>query len=183
MSKLIVFDARFAYGVKTPYSWQKHDRSTWPEGHDGHLHQKYSRYEARYFPVGSQLTASKNVAASGLTRGRRRGEDKKQPKPATDAWSFRERVQPRAMVLAGSSLFLAGWRDAFAIEEKTGRALDPAKPDPRPALLWAMATADGKTLVEYDLDCEPAFDALIAAYGRLYLSLKDGSLLCMGKAD
>jgi outer membrane protein assembly factor BamB len=182
LSKLIVFDGAAAYGVKTPYSWQKHDRSLWPAGHDGHLHQKYARYEARYFPVGSQLTATRNGAAPGLSRDERRGKKRGGPAPAA-VWSFRESVQPRAMVLAGDRLFLAGWHDAMAVEEKTGRALHPRNPDPRAAFLWVLSTKDGKRLAEYELDCEPAFDAMSAAYGRLFLSTKDGSIRCMGAAD
>jgi uncharacterized LabA/DUF88 family protein len=87
------------------------------------------------------------------------------------------------MVLAGDRLFLAGWRDAMAVEVKTGRALNPRNPDPRPAFLWVLSTKDGERLAEYDLDCELAFDAMSAAYGRLFLSTKDGTIRCMDAAD
>jgi len=181
LSKLIVFDADFAYGVKNPYSWQKYDRDLWPEGHDGHLHQKYSRYKAKDFPVGSRICATKNGASGGLSPQKRRGKrSKRAPKASADVWSVREPLQPRAMVLAGDVLFLAGWVDALAIREKTGRPLDPDNPDPRPAFLRAVSPADGKKLAEYDLDCEPVFDGMAAAYGRLYVPLKDGTVLCMG---
>ena len=46
------------------------------------------------------------------------------------------------------------------------------------ALLWAVATADGKRLAEYKLDAMPAFDSMAAARGRLYLSTTDGRVLC-----
>ena len=38
----------------------------------------------------------------------------------------------------------------------------------------------GKKLVELKLDSPPVFDGLIAARERLFLSLRDGTVLCMG---
>jgi hypothetical protein len=49
------------------------------------------------------------------------------------------------------------------------------------AVLRAHSTADGSTLNEQKLDSPPVFDGLIAAKGRLYMSLVDGSVLCMGQ--
>ena len=179
--KLIAFDADFAYAVRSRYTWLKHDRTMWPESHDGHLHQKYARYKAENFPVGVVISAVRNGAGAGLSAQKRRGkgQDKAQG-PALEAWSIQEPIQPRAMVLAGDALFLAGWRDAVAIREGTGRPIDPANPDPRPVFLRAVSPADGSRTAEYELDCEPVFDGMAAAYGRLYVALKDGTVLCMG---
>ena len=82
------------------------------------------------------------------------------------------------MILAADHLFLAGWIDALAIQERTGRALNPKNPDPRDSVLRVLSTADGTQLAEYRLSSEPAFDGLCAARGRLYLTLKDGTALC-----
>jgi hypothetical protein len=43
-----------------------------------------------------------------------------------------------------------------------------------------MSAAYGKVLGEYSLEAEPVFDGMVAAYGKLYLSLKDGSVVCYG---
>ena len=181
-SKLIVFDEDRAYGVMNPYTWLKRTRTMWPEGHDGHLHQKYSRYEPNQFPIGTKIAAATNGAPPGTSPDQRRGKGKKPtPNRAAEVWSVQQPIQPRAMVLAGDVLFLAGWRDAVAIRPKTGRALDPQNPDPRPAVLRALSTTDGKTLAEHQLAGEPIFDGLIAAYGKLFLSMKDGALLCYGQ--
>jgi len=178
-SKLIVFDADAAYGVKNPYSWQKHSRDLWPADHEGHLHQKYSRYEAEHFPVGVRIAATPNQAAPASPREKQRGKARTPaPKPAAFAWSVQQPIQPRAMLLAGDVLFLAGWRDALAVQTKTGRPLDTDDPDPRPTFLWVLSAADGKTLNEYPLAAEPVFDGLAAAYGRLYLPMKDGTVTC-----
>ena len=183
-AKLIVFDADRAIGVMNPYTWLKRTSGLWPKGHDGHLHQKYSRYETRYFPIGVKIAATKNGVARASGPDARRGKGKKRGEtPVADAWSIEEPIQPRAALLAGDTLFLAGWQDAVAIQEKTGRPLDPKKPDPRPACLWTLSTADGKTLSEHKLDCEPVFDGLIAAYNKLFLSMKDGTIRCFGGAE
>ncbi|MFP4058463.1 MAG: PQQ-binding-like beta-propeller repeat protein [Candidatus Brocadiia bacterium] len=173
-AKLIVFDADLAYGVMNPYTWLKHTRAMWPEDHDGHLHQKYSRYRASQFPVGVKIAATSNAA----DRQERRGEAG-EAAPA-GRWSTHEPIQPRAMVLAGDRLFLAGWRDAVAVHERTGRPLDPDQPDPRPAFLWVRSATDGAEEAAYPLDAEPVFDGLIAAYGRLFLSAQDGTVRCFG---
>jgi hypothetical protein len=77
------------------------------------------------------------------------------------------------MVLAGEKLFLVGPpREALQSQE----AYDGAQG----AILCAVSARDGKILSEYPLDALPVFDGLAAAQGRLYLSLKDGRLMCLG---
>jgi len=63
-----------------------------------------------------------------------------------------------AMVLAGDTLFLAGIKGS----------------------LLAFGAADGKQLVERDLPA-PIWDGMIAAYQRLYVTTKDGRILCLGR--
>ena len=87
--------------------------------------------------------------------------------------------QPRAIALAGETLVLAGWLDAIAIQPKTGLPLDPANPDPRDCVLRTLSTNGGKILNEYKIPAEPAYDGLAVAYGRIYLPLKDGTVICL----
>ena len=82
----------------------------------------------------------------------------------------------RAMVLAGDTLFVAGppdraLRSPLAFQGKRG------------AVLAAVAAADGKPLRQYKLDALPAFDGMAAAGGRLFLTLANGTLLCLGTPD
>jgi len=176
---LIVFDAKYAYGVMDPYTWLKATPAMWPANHNGHMHQKYSRYSAKDFPVGVTIAAAPNRVSPAASAKARRSQ--RAPRgSASDQWSVHDTVQPRAMVLARDVLFLAGWRDALAVQPKTGQPVDPADPDPRRPFLRAVAAADGKVLAEYPLDCDPVFDGLAAAYGRLYVSLNNGSVVCMG---
>ena len=159
LGKLLAFDDQSAYGVQSLYTFLKHAKQMHPPTHEGHLHQKYARYKADYFPIGGR------VYAQG-SQGQR--------------WEMNVPLQIRAMVLAGRVLFLAGWRDAVGIAEGTGVALGDESKEDLEAVLWAVSSDDGQKLAEYELASQPAFDGLVAAGGRLYLSLKNGTVLCMG---
>jgi len=84
-------------------------------------------------------------------------------------------VRIRGMVKAGDTLFVAGPPDEFDPQ-------DPLAPfeDRRGARLAAVSAADGETLSEIALDCPPVFDGVIAAGGRLFASLRDGSVIALG---
>ncbi len=160
--QLIAFDDTRTVSVASPYTGLKNRRKRQAEKYDqvGHFHQKFTRYKPEWFPVGTVLTAS----------GRRKG----------GGWSHDVPLQPRAMVLGGEKLVLAGWRDAVVVEPKTGRPLDPGNPDPRECVLQLRSSGTGKVLFEADLPAEPVFDGLAAASGRLLLSLKNGTVICLG---
>jgi hypothetical protein len=48
------------------------------------------------------------------------------------------------------------------------------------ALLWAVSTG-GEKLAEYKPDSIPAWDAMAASHGRLYLATTDGNVRCFGE--
>lgn len=92
-------------------------------------------------------------------------------------WTQWAKVRIRAMVKAGDLLFAAGEPDE----------LDPRDPyaaleGRRGARLVAFSAEDGKTVSQLNLDQPPVFDGLIAARGRLFVSLADGSLACFSAA-
>ena len=84
-------------------------------------------------------------------------------------------IRMRSMVLAGKHLFAAGPPDVVP-EDDPYAALDGRKG----GLLWTFSAEDGEKLAERELPAEPVFDGLIAAGGRLYASLKDGTMVCLG---
>ncbi|MEZ5384182.1 MAG: PQQ-binding-like beta-propeller repeat protein [Prosthecobacter sp.] len=88
-------------------------------------------------------------------------------------WSDEIPFSVRAMVLAGDTLFAAGpYGDAIRSDDAfTGK---------RGVRLAAAATKDGKLLASYAIDAMPVFDGLVAANGRLYLAMQDGSVACYG---
>ena len=83
-------------------------------------------------------------------------------------------VRIRAMVKAGDMLFVAGPPDV--LDPKDPYAAFEAR---RGARLVAVSTADGSRLSETELDYPPVFDGLIAASGRLFASLEDGSIVSL----
>jgi hypothetical protein len=110
-----------------------------------------------------------------MTRGATKGMGYTRRKPPV--WYQWLPVRIRGMVLAGKQLFVAGPPDI----------IDPADPmaafeGRKGAELWAFSKNDGTKLAEMKLDTSPVFDGMAAAYGRLYISMEDGSLLCLAGA-
>jgi len=107
------------------------------------------------------------------------------------AWSNELAVQVTAMALADKTLFVAGPPD-LVDEEAAARAIgnpetkkklaeqEAALEGQRGSLLAAVAAGDGARLAAYRLESAPVFDGMAAAGGRLYLSMLDGSVLCLG---
>jgi hypothetical protein len=88
----------------------------------------------------------------------------------------------RAMVLADETLFVAG-----PPVKSRGVPKEPTDADPfAEALeargggsLLAVSASSGKTLADYNLESCPVFDGMAAALGQLYISMHDGSIVCM----
>jgi hypothetical protein len=178
--QLLAFDGQCVYGAVNPYTTLKHTPSLFPASHNGHLHQKYSRYEGSRFPIGTRVFARPGTPVSEPAEPKTRRRGKPAPRPPANRWVVEAPLQPRAMLLAGDRLFLAGWLDALGIREKTGRAIEDDGVRTRPAVLRVLSTADGKQLAQYQLNGKPVFDGMSAARGRLFVSLKNGAVLCMG---
>lgn len=116
---------------------------------------------------------------------------KKAPEPVlreAGTWSSGESLTVRAMVVAGDKMIVAGPRDvgrkdseilAFTNEAE---ALAAFKGE-RGVLLQVLSASDGKKLAEQKLDSMPVFDGMSAAYGKIFISLKDGSVQCWGQDD
>jgi len=83
-------------------------------------------------------------------------------------------VRIRAMVKAGDTLFVAGAPDVFDAEDPYA-AFEGRKG----AKLVAVSAKDGNVLRETPLESPPVFDGMIAAGGRLFASLRDGSVVCL----
>ncbi|MBT3376779.1 MAG: PQQ-binding-like beta-propeller repeat protein [Lentisphaerae bacterium] len=90
-------------------------------------------------------------------------------------WTLWLPVRVRAMVKAGDALFVAGPpdvlddEDPFAAFEGRGGAV-----------LVVVSARDGKKGSEIALSAPPVFDGMIAAYGRIYASLTNGTVVCLG---
>ena len=87
--------------------------------------------------------------------------------------------QPRTIALTSDTLIVAGWLDAIAIQPKTGLPLDTKNPDPRNCVLRVLSTDGGEILSECKIPAEPAYDGMAIAYGKVYVPLKDGTVICL----
>jgi hypothetical protein len=143
--------------------------------------QVYSKHVAQsmlYFPGQEyvQLFAVGTPSADGDLTSATRTRKRAAAGQGGRKWSTTVPVLVRAMTLAGKTLFIAGLPDE----------LDPKDPlavleGRRGGLLWAVSAADGKKLAEVKLDVPPVFDGMIAAGGRLFVSMQDGRIICLGK--
>ena len=86
-------------------------------------------------------------------------------------------VVVRAMVLTRDVLFAAG------PTMTPGETANEPRFDRGNGQLLAFAPADGQELARCELESRPVFDGMIAANGRLYMSLANGTVLCMGADD
>jgi len=85
-------------------------------------------------------------------------------------------VRMRAMVKAGDQLFVAGPPDVYD-------TADPFAPfEGRDgARLLTVSTRDGQRQASLALNSPPVFDGMIAAGGRLFVTLENGRVVCLGK--
>jgi outer membrane protein assembly factor BamB len=94
-----------------------------------------------------------------------------------DRWSVYIPVRVRAMVAAGDKLFVAGPPDVIPEEDPLA-----AFEGRMGSYLWSFSLEDGQKLAEIaKLDGEPVYDGLIAADQHLFMSMKDGRMVCYGR--
>lgn len=106
-------------------------------------------------------------------------------------WTANLPLMPRAMVLAGDVLLVAGPPDLVDEEQAAQTLAAPetqaklaeyaaALAGRRGAMLWAVSASDGQPLAQQPLDAPPVFDGMAAADGQLVLTTTDGKVLCFG---
>lgn len=96
----------------------------------------------------------------------------------------------RAMVLAADRLFVAGPRDTLNEEEAVARRFKKNVQESideqlatltgeNGARLHVYSAENGKLETEFHLDALPVWDGMIAAKGKLFISLRNGRVLCI----
>ncbi len=106
-------------------------------------------------------------------------------------WKGKIELLARGMVLCDKVLFVAGPPDLFGVAAgdaphaytpaaaQSLRAQREALEGKKGTLLCAVSADDGEKLSEHKLDGLPAWDGLIAARCRLYLTMQDGTVHCL----
>jgi hypothetical protein len=82
-------------------------------------------------------------------------------------------IHPRAMLKAGDRLYLAGYPSDSTIAHFSG---EPIKDK---GILLTIDAESGEILSQMDLPASPTFDGMSAARGKLYMSLENGSAMCL----
>ncbi len=129
-----------------------------------------------YTNTGSHLGLQSQLRLFGATVKRTppkapaRKKKGRRPQPKINyTWSTSIAIYPRAMLLAGKTLYLAG---PPAVE-----GFFANRPDGK-VLLQAVSIADGSKLSECTLTASPVYDSFAAANGRLYFATADGRVVC-----
>ena len=97
------------------------------------------------------------------------------PQTAVDyLWSNELPFYPRAMLLSGETIFVAG----------PSQVPDLAAEKPQGDIwLQAVSATDGARLSRYKLKSPPVFDSLAAAAGNLYFTTLDGRVVCYQRSE
>ena len=106
-----------------------------------------------------------------MTKGKRKRKTKGRAKVA---WTEKIPIRAQAMVVTEEHLILAGAPDVVD-KDDVWAAFDGRKG----GRLEVRAKANGKKLDELALPAPPVHDGMAAAEGRVYVSLGDGSLVCL----
>ena len=135
--------------------------------------------------------AKRSDFATAASKANRKPSEWKAKKPDIPTlWKGKIDLLARGMVLCDKVLFVAGPPDLFGVapgdapypytsaSAEALRSQREALEGKKGSLLWAVAADDGKKLSETKLDGLPAWDGLIAARGRLYLTMQDGTVRC-----
>ena len=93
-------------------------------------------------------------------------------------WHTRVPIRVSAMLLAGSGrklLFVAGVPDRVDVDDPSASIEGR-----RGARLLVLSAATGDKAAAHDLDAPPVWDGMAAANGRLYMSMANGTVVCLG---
>jgi len=167
--RILCFDKEHVYG---------YGRTKTASAATGHRADAYHLFCRKRSPG-----APKPQPADRRRRGRGRGRGGSLP---ALVWGDGKSLIVRAMVLASDQLAVAGPPDlgrknpkllAYTNEKEAVSGFRGEKG----VLLRVVSAADGKNRSEQRLTSMPVFDGMSAAGGRLFISLKNGTVECWGK--
>ncbi len=142
------------------------------------------RRNSSFDPAAGYDLARVQMQATSPAEGQAKRRDASR-RPRT-VWTQKSKVICKALVHTGTArsepsqqnLFIAG-----PVNPKEPRAVEAALRGNSGGVLCALSAEDGRQLAEYNLDSIPVHDGMAAAHGRLYLSLRNGTLCCFEGAE
>ena len=179
--RILCFDDDNIYG---------YGRTAVAGGPTGHRMDTYHLFAAgRRAPAVQPTPAPQPKAQPGKKAPKGRATRAKKPaapKKGAPLWSQSDSLIARAMAKGGDRLAVVGPIDlgkktqgilAFENEAEARAGFSGAKG----VFLRIVSAADGKTISQCKIPTLPVFDGMAAAGGKIYISLKDGSVVCYGK--
>ncbi len=176
--RIMVFDDTNVYGLMSENL-----------GNNINPRQSYTLYAAKKEAPITQQPASD---ADATRRGARRKAAKRS---VPYLWQMKQSgILANAMVLADRNLFMAGPPDVANEENTFGfvysgddeihrqmQAQEDAWLGKQGGVLTVVSAGTGEKLSEKGITAIPVWDGMIAAGGRLYMSLQDGTVVCLGE--
>ncbi|HUT11409.1 MAG TPA: PQQ-binding-like beta-propeller repeat protein [Thermoguttaceae bacterium] len=94
-----------------------------------------------------------------------------------ERWSTQIPLTGNALVLAGDTILAAGvpLQPTYTFDQ-----LSASYAGQQGGVLWTASATDGTKIAEYELPAQPVWDGLAAAAGQCFITLKDGTVMCLG---
>jgi outer membrane protein assembly factor BamB len=176
--RMMVFDGKRFIGFKP---------------NDDHLNKGHNTTWIEYELVCSTPAAKSeenSVKVQPASEKKKKRSRTKIPAPWNREWSVKVPVLVRGMVLTDKVLFIAGPRDTADEKKLAFNLTDPEHQQSareyadhyygrKGGLFQAVSADDGRKLSELKLASPPVFDGLITAQQRIFISLMDGSVICL----
>jgi hypothetical protein len=101
-------------------------------------------------------------------------------------WTKDLKIIVQAMAISRDKLFVAGTPRVSKKKSKIFAYVNPdesleALQGQQGARLLVISKEDGSILSEYQLDTPPVFDGLSIAAGKVFIAVRDGSVICLGE--
>ena len=138
------------------------------------------RHSTRLVPQKGYTLYSGQRAESGA--GVWKADWKMRTVPRTGTWKKRWSTQVpltgNALVVAGDTIIAAGvpLQSSFTLPQ-----LSATYAGKRGGVLWTASVKDGAKIAELKLPAQPVWDGLAAAHGQCFLTLRDGTVMCLGQ--
>ncbi|MEE8450453.1 MAG: PQQ-binding-like beta-propeller repeat protein [Thermoguttaceae bacterium] len=124
--------------------------------------------QSEYHLFAADIEQKTAVKGKATPRGR------KPTRAINYVWSRAIPFYPRAMLLAGDTLLIAGPDNVADFDAKRPKG---------DVSLWAVSTEDGSAKARYKLKASPVHDSFAACAGRLFFTTVDGRVVCYEPAE
>jgi outer membrane protein assembly factor BamB len=93
-------------------------------------------------------------------------------------WSTQIPLTGNALVVAGDTIIAAGvpLHSSFELTQ-----LSATYAGKQGGVLWTASTKNGARIAELKLPAQPVWDGLSAAHGQCFITLRDGTVMCLGE--